>query len=247
VSRSAHPAGPRHADVVHGDGIAPPPADLNTLHPLVWPQNFARREDGVCTLAGLDVRDLAAEFGTPVYLLDEADFRSRARAYADAFAGADVFYAGKAFLCGAVARWVHEEGLNLDVCSAGELAVAVRAGFPADRIAFHGNNKSSAELAAALDAGVGRIVVDSYAEIVRLADLAKQRDIVARVQIRVTVGVEAHTHEFIAGRGGGAPGAHAAPARAGRAALAHRLADLRHRRVRGRGLPAGRAGDGDPR
>jgi diaminopimelate decarboxylase len=109
-----------------------------------------------------------------------------------------VFYAGKAFLCGAVARWVNEEGLHLDVCSSGELAVALRAGFPAERIALHGNNKSVAELEAALDAGVGRIVLDSYAEIVRLADLARQRNVVARVQIRVTVGVEAHTHEFIA-------------------------------------------------
>ncbi|HVE26733.1 MAG TPA: diaminopimelate decarboxylase [Sporichthya sp.] len=198
MSRSAHPAGPRHAEVLHADGVAPPPADLNDLNPLVWPANFRRGDDGVCTMAGLDVRDLAAEFGTPVYLLDEADFRSRARGYAEAFAGADVFYAGKAFLCAAVARWVEEEGLHLDVCSSGELAVALRAGFPAERIAFHGNNKSVAELAMALDAGVGRIVLDSYAEIVRLADLARARDVVARVQIRVTVGVEAHTHEFIA-------------------------------------------------
>jgi diaminopimelate decarboxylase len=152
----------------------------------------------VVTLAGLDVRDLAAEFGTPAYLLDEDDFRARARAYRGAFAGADVFYAGKAFLCSAVARWVAEEGLALDVCTAGELAVALRAGFPGERIALHGNNKSAAELAAALDAGVGRIVVDSFAEIVRLAALAEQRGVRAGVLIRVTVGVEAHTHEFIA-------------------------------------------------
>jgi diaminopimelate decarboxylase len=199
---------------MHADGVAPPPSDLNALDPTVWPTNFARRDDGVCALAGLDVRDLAAEFGTPAYLLDEADFRARARGYAEAFAreqerfsGADmgggaphvnVFYAGKAFLCGAVARWVAEEGLGLDVCSAGELTVALRAGFPPERIALHGNNKSVAELQAALDAGVGRIVLDSYAEIVRLADLARRRDVRARVQIRVTVGVEAHTHEFIA-------------------------------------------------
>ncbi|MBA3744743.1 diaminopimelate decarboxylase [Sporichthya sp.] len=198
MSRSAHPAGPRHADVMHADGVAPPPHDLNALDPMVWPTNFTRREDGVCTMAGLDVRDLAAEYGTPTFLLDEADFRSRARGYAEAFAGADVFYAGKAFLCGAVARWVNEEGLHLDVCSAGELAVALRAGFPAERIALHGNNKSVAELDMALEAGVGRIVLDSYAEIVRLADLARARGVRARVQIRVTVGVEAHTHEFIA-------------------------------------------------
>jgi diaminopimelate decarboxylase len=198
MSRSAHPAGPRHAEVLHTDGVAPPPRDLNALDPLVWPANFRRRDDGVCTMAGLDVRDLAAEFGTPAFLLDEADFRSRARAYAEAFDGSDVYYAGKAFLCGAVARWVAEEGLGLDVCTSGELAVALRAGFPAERIALHGNNKSVAELDAALEAGVGRIVVDSYAEIARLADLARQRGARAKVQIRVTVGVEAHTHEFIA-------------------------------------------------
>ena len=198
MSRSAHPAGPRHAEVLHTEGVAPPPRDLNALDPMVWPTNFRRREDGVCAMAGLDVRELAAEFGTPVFLLDEADFRTRARDYAEAFADADVFYAGKAFLCGAVARWVAEEGLGLDVCSAGELAVALRAGFPPERIAFHGNNKSVAELDAALEAGVGRVVLDSYAEIVRLADLARQRGVRARVQIRVTVGVEAHTHEFIA-------------------------------------------------
>ncbi len=154
------------------DGVGPAPHDLNALDPMVWPMNFRRGDDGVCRMAGLDVRDLAAEFGTPVYLLDEADFRSRARGYAEAFAGADVFYAGKAFLCGAVARWVDEEGLHLDVCTAGELAVALRAGFPAERIALHGNNKSVAELDAALEPGVGRIVLDSYSEIARLADLA---------------------------------------------------------------------------
>ncbi|MGQ0623695.1 MAG: diaminopimelate decarboxylase [Sporichthyaceae bacterium] len=198
MSRSAHPAGPRHADGPGPDHLGAPPADLNALDLAVWPANLTRGPDGVVTIAGLDVRDLAAEFGTPAFLLDEADFRARARAYAEAFAGADVFYAGKAFLCSAVARWVAEEGLGLDVCSSGELAIALRAGFPAERIALHGNNKSVAELAMALDAGVGRIVVDSHAEIVRLAALATERADVATVLIRVTVGVEAHTHEFIA-------------------------------------------------
>jgi diaminopimelate decarboxylase len=200
---SAHPAGPRHASVMAQAGAPAAPADLNALDPRVWPRNLERGADGVVRLAGLDVRDLAAEFGTPAYLLDEDDFRSRARAYREAFAvtspgGADVFYAGKAFLCSAVARWVAEEGLGLDVCTAGELAIAGRAGFPPERIALHGNNKSSAELAAALDAGVGRIVVDSFEEIVRLAALAAERGTRARVLVRVTVGVEAHTHEFIA-------------------------------------------------
>jgi diaminopimelate decarboxylase len=109
-----------------------------------------------------------------------------------------VFYAGKAFLCSAVARWVDSEGLGLDVCTSGELAIALRAGFPPGRIAMHGNNKSPAELAAALDAGVGRVVLDSFVEIARLAELAAARSVRIGVLVRVTVGVEAHTHEFIA-------------------------------------------------
>jgi len=198
VSRSAHPAGPRHAEVLGHDGLGAPPVDLNALDPIVWPRHLTRDQDGVVSLAGMDIRDLTEQFGTPVFLLDEADFRARAQAYATAFAGADVFYAGKAFLCAAVARWVHEEGLGLDVCSAGELAVALRADFPAERIALHGNNKSVAELVAAVEAGVGAVVVDSFFEIARLDQIARERGVVQAVMIRATVGVEAHTHEFIA-------------------------------------------------
>ena len=153
-------------------------------------------------VGGVDVRDLAREYGTPLFVLDEADFRQRARrfreAYADDTTPADVYFAGKAFLSTTTARWVAEEGLNLDVCSGGELAVALRAGFPPARIAFHGNNKSVAELRDALDAGIGMFVVDSFEEIARLAHLAEEAGVRARVLVRVTVGVEAHTHEFIA-------------------------------------------------
>ena len=139
-------------------------------------------------------------------MIDEDDFRSRARDFKQSFdevfrdlcGGADVYYAGKAFLCTAVARWIHEEGLGLDVCSGGELAVAIRAGFPGDRIGFHGNNKSVAEIETALRYGVGRIVVDSFEEIGRVAAAAERLDVVAPVMVRVTVGVEAHTHEYIA-------------------------------------------------
>jgi diaminopimelate decarboxylase len=152
----------------------------------------------VLRLAGHDVRDLAAEHGTPAFFLDEDDFRARCRAFRSAFAGADVFYASKAFLTTAVARWISDEGLGLDVATGGELALALRAGFAADRILMHGNNKSSAELAAALDAGVGRIVLDSFEEIARLGFFADERGVRPRVLVRVTVGVEAHTHEFIA-------------------------------------------------
>ncbi|CAL9523415.1 MULTISPECIES: diaminopimelate decarboxylase [Streptomyces] len=199
MSRSAHPAGPRHADVLPEGHYTPPPADLNALDPRVWARTVARDERGVTTVGGLDVVALAEEFGTPAYVLDEDDFRARCRAWREAFGDeADVFYAGKAFLCRAVVRWLTEEGLNLDVCSGGELATALAGGMPAERIALHGNNKSTAEIERAVEAGVGRIVLDSFQEIARVAHIAERLGRRQRVQIRVTVGVEAHTHEFIA-------------------------------------------------
>ncbi|MFB8238449.1 diaminopimelate decarboxylase [Kitasatospora purpeofusca] len=199
MSRSAHPAGPRHGDVLPEGHYQAPPADLNALDPKVWSETVARGADGVVTVGGLDVNRIAAEFGTPAYVMDEADFRSRARAWRDAFGtDADVYYAGKAFLSKAVVRWLHEEGLNLDVCSSGELAVALAAGMPPERIALHGNNKSVDELENAVKTGVGHIVVDSYEEIERLAAVAGRQGVRQPVLIRVTVGVEAHTHEFIA-------------------------------------------------
>ncbi len=192
-----HPAGPRHADVLPEDHPLPPPSDLNALAASVWPLS-ARRDDHALTIGGVDVRDLAGEYGTPLFVYDEDDFRARCREYVGAFSDGEVYYAGKAFLCTEVARWVAEEGLGLDVCSGGELAVALRAGFPADRITFHGNNKSIAELTGALDVGVGHIVLDSFEEIARLGYLAKEKKVRPKVMIRVTTGVEAHTHEFIA-------------------------------------------------
>ncbi len=175
VSGRAHPAGPRHADVMHEEHPSAAPADLNALDPAIWP-GTASRVDGVLNLGGQPVTELAAQYGTPALLLDEHDLRSRARAYVSAFDGADVYYAGKAFLCTAVARWIDDEGLGLDVCSGGELAVALAAGFPPERLAFHGNNKSVDELQRAVDAGVGRVVVDSFAEIDRLAEIASGLD-----------------------------------------------------------------------
>ncbi|MGW0732861.1 diaminopimelate decarboxylase [Streptomyces sp. NPDC002851] len=199
MSRSAHPAGPRHADVLPEGHYTAPPADLNELDPKVWARTVARNDDGVVSVGGIDVARLAEEFGTPAYFLDEADFRARCQAWRSAFgADADVFYAGKAFLSRAVVRWLKEEGLNLDVCSAGELTTALDAGMPAERIAYHGNNKSAEEIERAVAAGVGRIVLDSFQEIVRVAHTAERLGKRQRVQIRVTVGVEAHTHEFIA-------------------------------------------------
>ncbi|MFB7269050.1 diaminopimelate decarboxylase [Streptomyces sp. NPDC056244] len=199
MSRSAHPAGPRHADVFPEGHYTAPAADLNVLDEKVWSRTVRRNGDGVATVAGIEVTRLAEEFGTPAYFLDEADFRARCRAWSDAFGSdADVYYAGKAFLSRAVVRWLHEEGLNLDVCSGGELATALAAGMPAERIAFHGNNKSAQEIERAIEAGVGRIVLDSFQEIVQVAHTARRLGTRQRVQIRVTVGVEAHTHEFIA-------------------------------------------------
>jgi diaminopimelate decarboxylase len=199
MSRSAHPAGPRHADVLTEGHYAAPPADLNVLDEKVWARTVSRNDDGVVAVGGIEVTRLAEEFGTPAYFLDESDFRARCRAWADAFGrDADVFYAGKAFLSRAVVRWIQEEGLNLDVCSGGELTVALDAGMPAERIAFHGNNKTVAEIERAIEVGVGRIVLDSFQEIVRVSHVAQRLGKRQRVQIRVTVGVEAHTHEFIA-------------------------------------------------
>ncbi|KOU58567.1 diaminopimelate decarboxylase [Streptomyces sp. NPDC060334] len=199
MSRSAHPAGPRHADVLPEGHYAPPPADLNALDEKVWARTVTRGDDGVVSVGGVEVTRLAEEFGTPAFFLDESDFRERCRAWAHAFGpDADVFYAGKAFLSKAVVKWLKEEGLNLDVCSGGELATALAAEMPAGRIAFHGNNKSVAEITRAIEAGVGRIVLDSYQEIARVAHIARELGVRQPVQIRVTVGVEAHTHEFIA-------------------------------------------------
>jgi diaminopimelate decarboxylase len=197
MSRNAHPAGPRHADVQPEAHAGAAPADVNGLDPAIWPLS-ARRIDGVVTVADAPVTELVKEHGTPALFLDEDDLRSRARAYVAAFDGVDVYYAGKAFLCTTVARWIAEEGLGLDVCTGGELAVALAAGFPAERLAVHGNNKSTSELQRAVDARVGHVIVDSFEEIGRLAEIAEAAGVQQRVLVRVTVGVEAHTHEFIA-------------------------------------------------
>ena len=202
MSRSAHPAGPRHADVLPvqsrgGAARAGASPYTGVLNPAIWPVSAAR-QGGVMRLGGVALTDLAAEYGTPAFLLDTHDLRARSREYTQAFAGADVFYAGKAFLSTAVARMVADEGLGIDVCTAGELAIALRAGVAPGRIALHGNNKSAAELQAAVDARIGRIVVDSHTEILRLAEIADASGVCQPVLVRVTVGVEAHTHEFIA-------------------------------------------------
>ena len=198
---NAHPAGPRHAEEIHHSALPARPdtaRDVLELDVKVWPRNLIRRSDGTVSVAGVSVTDLAAEYGTPLFVVDEDDFRSRCRDIAEAFGdGGNVHYAAKAFLCGEIARWIDQEGLSLDVASGGELAVALHAGFPARRITLHGNNKSVAELTTAVTGGVGHIVVDSMTEIERLDEVAGRAGVVQDVFIRVTVGVEAHTHEFI--------------------------------------------------
>jgi diaminopimelate decarboxylase len=161
----------------------------------LWPHTAQLEADGDISVGGLRLSALAGRYGTPAYILDEADVRARCRAYADAFGGAEIAYAGKAFLCRAMAQWIAQEGLSLDVCSAGELAVARSVRFPADRIVLHGNAKTPDDLQAAVGYGVGRVVIDSASEIVRLAALSRWRQ---RVLIRVTPAVEAQAHPAVA-------------------------------------------------
>jgi diaminopimelate decarboxylase len=156
-------------------------------------------EDGHLRVGEIDLLDLAAEFGTPLFVYDEYHLRRACREAVAAW-GDGVAYATKAFLCKAMARLAVEEGMHLDVASGGELHVALSAGIPADRLVLHGNNKSVDELNTALDAGVGRIVVDSFDEIARLGGLlesTRPRPERPKVLVRVTPGVEAHTHEFV--------------------------------------------------
>ncbi|RZU61681.1 diaminopimelate decarboxylase [Zhihengliuella halotolerans] len=182
------------------------PADADALREPLWPAGVVRNDDGEVTVHGITASALAAEYGTPLYVVDEDDFRSRAAAFRDAFnaafadlaGGVDVYYAGKAFLTVDVARWVTEEGLRLDTCSGGELAVARRAGVPAANLSLHGNNKSVAEIGTALTMGLGRIVVDSLDELERVGSVAEDLGVDANVMLRLTPGVHASTHEFIA-------------------------------------------------
>ncbi len=172
----------------------------------LFPGTTAWGDDGAMSVGGVDLTELARTRATPAYLIDEEDLRRRARRFRDEFTRAfaqvgaqvDVYYAGKAFVCTALVRILQEEGLRLDVCTGGELAVARRADFPGARIGMHGNNKSRAEIEAAVAAGVGRVVVDSFDEIDLVTQVAREAGVVVPVMLRVKTGVEAHTHEYIA-------------------------------------------------
>ncbi|MFF1877742.1 diaminopimelate decarboxylase [Leifsonia sp. NPDC058230] len=181
------------------------PADANTLVPGLWSRTVTRT-DGELAVGGVSVGDLASDYGTPLYVVDETAARERAaevrRAFTEALervgSTARVYYAGKAFLSIEVARWMVEAGLNIDVCSGGELAVALAAGVDPERIGFHGNNKSLAEIDRAVSLGVGAIIIDSVQEIERVADAAARHGRTQRVRVRVNSGVHAHTHAFLA-------------------------------------------------
>lgn len=173
--------------------------DFNDLPAHVWPRCAKREEDGVVTIAGVPLSEIAAEYGTPVVVIDEDDFRSRCRDMAAAFlAPGNVHYASKAFLTRRVARWVDEEGLALDVASENELRIALAADFPPERITVHGNNKSDEFLRLCVESKVGHVVIDSHQELAQLEAVAKQAGVKQDVFIRVKPGVDAHTHEFIA-------------------------------------------------
>jgi len=169
--------------------------------PHVWPAATARTEEGTLTIGGVALTEIAATYGTPTYVYDEATLRTTARAFHDAFTQAypkaRVVYAGKAFLTTALVRIIAEERLGLDVVSGGELFVGLHAGMPAHEISLHGNNKSRTELAEAIDAGIGKIVVDNLHEIDLLAALTAGRTEPVTVLLRLNPGVDVHTHAKI--------------------------------------------------
>ena len=182
------------------------PDDANDLAPGVWPASARRSGDGELVLGGVAVGELARTHGTPLQVLDEGEVRRRAAALREAFddaaaahgTTARIYYAGKALLNTTIVRWMLSEGLSVDVCTGGELEVALRAGADAARLGFHGNNKSVAELDRAVEVGVGTIIIDSTVEIERLAAIVARRGAEQRVMLRVNSGVHAETHDFLA-------------------------------------------------
>ena len=182
------------------------PADLNAINKQIWPQTALRSQTGALEIGGTSVIELASEFGTPLYVIDQSDFESKAASFKSSFdqafkkigTTAKIYYAGKAFLCTEIVRWVDALGLNIDVASGGELAVALAAGIDPARIGLHGNNKSLIEIGRAVSNKVGAIVIDSEIEIERIAAAAASQGLVQPVRLRVNCGVHASTHEYLA-------------------------------------------------
>jgi diaminopimelate decarboxylase len=182
------------------------PTDANAIDGKIWPASFKRDASGDIRVGGLPVGQLVAEYGTPLMVIDQDDFLRRARQVKNAFdseakkiqTSAKVYYASKSLLTTEVVRWVAASGLNIDVCSGGELALALAGGIDPSRIGLHGNNKSLYEIGRAVTAGVGAIVIDSEIEIERIASISGAQDKVQNVRIRVNSGVHAYTHEYLA-------------------------------------------------
>ena len=190
--------------------LAPPrlrfPTDASALVERIWPSSATRTDDGALVVGGMTADDLVEQYGTPLYVVDEHDVQARAvrvrTAFTEAFerigTRAHVYYAAKAFFTTHVAGWMAAADLRLDVCTAGELAVALAAGVDPARTGFHGNDKSDAEIDLCVRVGVGTIVLDSHEEIGRVARAAAAAGTVQRVRIRINSGVHASTHEYLA-------------------------------------------------
>ena len=182
------------------------PKDANHIDGNIWPAGLTRSDAGDVSLAGIPVGQLAAQYGTPLMLIDQDDFFSRGKRVKSAFekaavgigSSAKIYYAGKSLLTTEIVKWIDQLGLNLDVSTGGELALALSGGISPDRIGLHGNNKSLYEIGRAVTANVGAIVIDSEIEIERIASVAGAQDKIQGVRIRVNSGVHAHTHEYLA-------------------------------------------------
>jgi diaminopimelate decarboxylase len=181
---------------------------MNEISDHIWPKSANRNNDGALVISGLDVRDISQKYPTPLFVLDETDLINRVQKYMKSFSKAShgskltketkIFYASKAFTSSLFIKLIVNEGMGIDVATEGELRVALAGGCKPENIVFHGNNKSVDELAFAIDKKVGLFAVDSFFEIARLAQLAIDKNVKPNVLVRVTAGIEAHTHEFVA-------------------------------------------------
>jgi diaminopimelate decarboxylase len=181
---------------------------MNEISDHIWPKSANRNNDGALVISGLDVRDISQKYPTPLFVLDETDLINRVQKYMKSFSKAShgskltketkIFYASKAFTSSLFIKLIVNEGMGVDVATEGELRVALAGGCKPENIVFHGNNKSVDELAFAIDKKVGLFAVDSFFEIARLAQLAIDKNVKPNVLVRVTAGIEAHTHEFVA-------------------------------------------------